>query len=223
MDELRRLSGGTVTVGFSRGKDSRLMLALLIEHGFTVYPVYFNHLPVLLPFIRADLDYCQSVYGVEIETMPHPMLFDILRHQSWQGLYGCKHLSNYDMPVMRFANMLRAYTSSLKLGYLWDCVGMKQCDSFNRRCFLRKLGEFDRRKMKAYPIAHLTHQDVHAGLAKRGIKEPVDYSIWGSSFDRLGYAYLHAMRQHLPVDFAVLKQYLPLIDVEVYRYDAFRG
>jgi 3'-phosphoadenosine 5'-phosphosulfate sulfotransferase (PAPS reductase)/FAD synthetase len=223
MCELHRVSGGTVTVGFSRGKDSRLMLAILLEYGFTVYPVYFNHLPIILPFIRADLDYCEERYGVEIEIMPHPMLFDLLRHQSWQGLHGCRHLAQYSMPVMRFENMLRAYTASLRLGYLWDCVGMKQCDSYNRRLLLRKVGEFYRKKMKCYPISHLTHRDVHAGLAKRGIKEPIDYKIWGSSFDRLGYSYLHAMKRELPDDFALLQEYFPLIDVEVHRYDAFRG
>lgn len=223
MDELGAVSNGVVTVGFSRGKDSRIMLALLREHGFKCYPIYFNHLPVLLEFQRVDIAYCEDVYKTEIEIMPHPMLFDLMRHQSWQGLYGCKHLLQYRMPKMKFENMTRAYTSSIGLGYLWDCVGLKQCDSFNRRQVLRKYGELRRDKMKAYPIQHLTHRDVHMGLAKRGIKEPIDYEIWGTSFDKLGYTYLIGLRDRLPRDYETLKQYMPLLDVEIERYEAFRG
>jgi hypothetical protein len=56
-------------------------------------------------------------------------------------------------------------------------------------------------------------------IKKEGVKLPIDYKIWGKSFDGLDYRFIKPLKDNFPNDYEKLKILFPLIDVEIKRYE----
>lgn len=219
---LERLAGlGPVTLAFSRGKDSRACAVLLRDAGIDYTPIYFYHHPPL-QFVDDDIRYCEDYLQKHIVQLPHPVLSDYLRHQSWQGLTGVRHLLRYDLPKRTFAFHITQYLESVgRESGLWDVVGLKRCDSYNRQLMLRKVGPFDEAKRRCYPLIDIGHRNVDALLRGAGFALPPDYEAWGRSFDMLSYNFTVGMQRHFPKDWQRMLEFMPLLEVENVRYEAF--
>ena len=56
-----------------------------------------------------------------------------------------------------------------------------------------------------------------AVIKRHGIKLPVDYKLFGRTFDGIDYRFVGPLRKHLPEDFERLRFWFPLIDLEILR------
>ena len=73
---------------------------------------------------------------------------------------------------------------------------------------------------KVSPIADWLKQEVMDAIDGAGIKLPIDYEIFGRSFDGIDCRFTEPMRKHLPDDYERLRQWFPLMETDLIRKGA---
>lgn len=208
-----------VTIGFSLGKDSLACALILKDLNIDFIPFYFFHVPDI-DFIKKQIDYYESVFKREIIQMPHPMLYDRLRHQDYQFKLVANEMANIDFPKMTFEDLINIHLiDENDDGEYYDVVGMRSSESFNRRMFFKKNGAIHDKNKKIYPIHNWKNQDVKDYIASKNIKLTDDYNIWNRSWDGLKYQFLFGVKDNYPNDYEKIKDFFPLIDLELKRYE----
>jgi hypothetical protein len=219
--ELRRLNGAKVMLAFSRGKDAIGAWLALRADGFDVIPVHYETCPGL-SFVNESLAYYERFFGVSILSLPHPSFLKALD----AGLF----------QTPRSQSLLDAASFSRELEYrdifddvaamhgcgLWYATGVRASDSLTRRMNLKRNGALIASESKAHVIWDWTAEHLRTVIRAAGVKLPIDYRLFGRSFDGVGAEYLHAIRREFPADYARILQYFPLADVEMFRDDRMR-
>ena len=70
---------------------------------------------------------------------------------------------------------------------------------------------------KVSPIADWLKAEVMGIIDRYGVKLPIDYEIFGRSFDGIDYRFVEPMRRHLPDDYERLLEWFPLLVGEFIR------
>ena len=96
---------------------------------------------------------------------------------------------------------------------------MRACESFNRRMVFKKQGAINHKEKKISLIADWTKADVENYLKENKIPISDDYKIWNRSFDGLKYQFLFGVKENYPDDYERIKEFFPLIDLELRRYE----
>jgi hypothetical protein len=58
-----------------------------------------------------------------------------------------------------------------------------------------------------------------ASIERYGVKLPIDYELFGRSFDGIDYRFAKPLRERLPEDYERIKFWFPLIDVEILSHE----
>lgn len=209
-----------VTLGFSTGKDSLACALLCQELGVKFIPFFFYHIPDL-SFVERNIKMYEDKLGIEVVRLPHPMLYDYIRHQDFQPPKMINYMDSFNFPHLSFEELINYYLDSQGIDeYLYDVVGMRAAESFNRRKVFEKMGSgIDDKKYKIYPIWNWKNEDVKNYIASKGVKLTDDYDIWRRSFDGLKYQFLFGVKKRYPEDWQLIKEYFPLIEIELFRYE----
>jgi hypothetical protein len=211
-----------VTLGFSTGKDSLACAVILRNLGIEYVPFYFFPCPEL-EFVARTIEKYETLLGVKIVQMPHPMLYDFLRHQDFQPPRMVDYLEAADLPKLTFADLVRCHLDSIgDSREYFDVVGMRASESFNRRKFFERKGGIDEKEKKVYPIYDWNKGDVLRFLEENKIPLSDDYLLWARSYDGLKYQFLFGVKKHYPDDWKTLLGYFPLLEVELFRYEQNR-
>lgn len=205
-----------VTIGLSMGKDSLACALILKDLGVKFIPFYFYHVPDL-EFVNKQIEYYQDVFKTEIIQLPHPMLYDRIRHQDFQPESTANWLGGYHYKKMSFRKLIDFYLDEKDLPDLYDVVGMRASESFNRRMFFREYGPIH--KDKIYPIYNWNQKETKEYVISKGVKLSDDYPIWDRSWDGLKYQFIIGLKKHYPEDFERIREYFPLIELEIKRYE----
>jgi 3'-phosphoadenosine 5'-phosphosulfate sulfotransferase (PAPS reductase)/FAD synthetase len=208
-----------VTLGFSTGKDSLACALLLRELHVEFIPFFFYHVPDL-EFVERNLKMYEDYFQVHIVRLPHPMLYDYLRHQDFQPPDMLQYLHDTHLPHLTFSDLIGCYLDSQGIDdNLWDVVGQRASESFNSRKLFETQGFFNRAKRKIFPICDWHKADVLGYIKQKGCRITDDYRIFRRSFDGLKYQFLFGVRENYPADYERIKEYFPLIDLELFRYE----
>lgn len=208
-----------VTIGFSLGKDSLACATILRNLNIKFTPFYFFHVPDL-NFVNEQIKMYENHFGIKIIQMPHPMLYDRIRHQDYQCKLMADEMSSYDFPKMTFEDLIDIYMDDENITEkYYDVVGMRAAESFNRRKFFEKNGAIDDRNKKIYPIYNWKNKDVFDFLKENKVPLTKDYEIWNRSWDGVKYQFLFGVKKHYPNDYEKIKEFYPLIDLELIRYE----
>lgn len=208
-----------VTLGFSTGKDSLACALILQEMKIKFHAFFFYHIPGL-SFVERNIKMYEDKLGIEVVQLPHPMLYDYIRHQDFQDPRMINYMASFDFPHLSFEELINYYLDSIGVeDYLYDVVGMRAAESFNRRKVFEKVGAIDHKKLKIYPIHNWKNDDVKSYIASKGVKLTDDYKIWRRSFDGLKYQFLFGVKKNYAEDWQIIKDYFPLIEIELYRYE----
>jgi hypothetical protein len=107
------------------------------------------------------------------------------------------------------------------LGFPQECfvgTGVRSADSLARRAACLKTGGINRKKKHFWPVWDWNIEKTRQEIRASGIKLPVDYKIWGRTFDGFDYRFLKPLKDHFPKDYEKIREFFPLVDLEILRY-----
>lgn len=201
---------------FSCGKDSLATWIALEEAGIDFTPVYLWYVPHL-KFIEDELLYFESTLGKKIHTYPHPSFYRWINSLVAQAPERIRVIEAAKLPEPSYEQLWELVRDDLNLPNAWLADGVRASDSIVRRASFVKHGVIKEHSHKVSPIADWLKGEVYSAIERRGIKLPIDYDIWGRSFDGLDYRFIAPMRDKLPEDFSLLKEWFPLIEADIVR------
>jgi hypothetical protein len=213
-----RQDGDRVLLSFSTGKDSLAAWLVLRDAGFKVTPFYMQLIPDL-QFVERSLRYYEDFFGVHIYRTLHPS-FAVYFLNLWLqpphrkeaidriGFYEFDY-GDVEYDVKRTAGLPET---------AWTAVGLRRAESLARRSRIPQCG-YSAALRKFYPVAEYTKDDLIRVLRKANVKLPVDYTLFGRSFDGLDYQYLRPIRDKFPEDYRRILKWHPLAGAEFHRED----
>ena len=86
-----------------------------------------------------------------------------------------------------------------------------------RRIGLTTHGCINHSQKRFYPVYDWKKADLLREIDNAGVKLPVDYRMFGRTFDGLDYRFLAPIKEHYPEDYQKILSWFPLADLEIRR------
>lgn len=213
--------GRPVLLSFSCGKDSIAAWIALEEAGVDVIPAYLYYAPNL-SFINDELDYFEGVFGKHIRRYPHPSFYRWLADLAMQAPENCGLIEAAGIPKPDYDFVWGFIKDQEGLpADTWVADGVRAADSIVRRASFVTHGVMKPASRKVSPVADWLKSEVMEAIERRGVKLPIDYELFGRSFDGLDARFTEPMREHLPDDYEVLRTWFPMIEVDILRREHY--
>lgn len=216
---LQRLAdeGRPVGLAFSCGKDSVATWLAMREYGIEVVPVYWWLVPEL-GFVEDSLRYYEDFFGVPITRLPNPRFYEILYeclYQPPERLRTIEALPHWKLTHdMLWAEVFKDRGLP---GDTWKANGTRAADSLMRRTAFMRHGVMREGSRNVSPIADWLKAEVYGIIDRYGVRLPVDYEMFGRSFDGLDKRYTMPIKERFPEDFERIKAFFPLCDADHWR------
>ena len=220
IDEYIRRYGETTLQSFSRGKDS-IACALGIRHRLNIVPMFFVAVPGL-EFVDESLDYYErTLFHRHILRLPHPSFYRHLNNGLFQTAStnavieaaNLKEITHLDVFAMAMKQ------EGLKKGSVLTAIGARAADSALRRMSMKRHGPFRPSTLSWWPIHDYNKERLVREIERAKISLPVDYLMFGRSFDGLDAQYLIPIKKQYPRDYRRILDWYPLIEAEVWLYE----
>lgn len=209
-------------LAFSCGKDSIAAWLAIRAHFERVIPYYLYLVPGL-EFVDESLDYYERWFGVRIARLPHPSL-----HRWLCGGFvfappeRIAVLTQANLPLHTYADI---HTVMIEDNALPSSTlvadGVRAADSPMRRIAIKTHGQVGTTRW--HPVFDWRKADLVDCFRKHGIRLPVDYNLFGRSFDGLDLRFLLPLKRHRPRDYERVLEWFPLADLEVFRWERANG
>lgn len=215
----------TVLVAFSAGKDAIAAELALQDAGIETVLAYLWYIPgkrpgTTLDFIEDTLTDLEQRLGKPIHRYPHPSFYRWLNNLVFQPPERCAVIEAAQMPTPTYEATWKLIREDLGLpADTWVADGVRAADSIVRRASFVRHGIMKTSNLKVSPIADWLKGEVLGRIAAAGIPLPVDYELWGRSFDGIDYRFLGPLAERFPNDFARVLEWFPLADLEILRHD----
>lgn len=220
METVRKAYGPRALLAFSCGKDSIAAWLAMREYFDEVVPVFFELVPGMA-FVRESLDYYEQFFGCKILRLPHPSLYNMLRTNLYQSPSRIGLISAFDLPddydyamAHRFVREAHGLDQKVPCGN-----GVRAADSPMRRVSLMSHGPVSYITKQWSPVWEFNKADILGILDRHGAKLPVDYRVFGRTFDGLDYRFLRPLKDHLPDDYARLLEWFPLAELAIWQVE----
>jgi len=217
-----RAETDTVLLAFSCGKDS-IAAWLRLRQDFTVIPFYMWLVPGL-EFVDRELAYFEDFFGTPILRYPNPQAYNNLRSGAMQAPANWAWLDSTPIPGKLTHGFVEAVLKD-ELGLprsTWVATGIRAADSPMRLAAMRRHGPISRRRAKFHPIWDWKKDRLMETIHRSGVRLPVDYLLFGRSFDGLDRRFSTVIKRVYPADYARIKAFYPLIDAEHWRAEFAR-
>lgn len=217
-------------LSFSMGKDS-IGAYIQMERHFENIEFVFLYMVPDLEFQNIALDYYEQKFGKHIVRLPNPSLYKQLYNHMYQ------HPGNLDLihdvearPDNPNGWLFNVQYDDLFLGAKIDLgmsedtfvgVGVRATDSLMRRSSIKRYGAINHNRKQFFPVWDWNQETLVKEIRQSGIKLPVDYRIWGRSFDGFDYRFLKGLKENFPRDYEKVREWFPLVDLEFLRYQTF--
>lgn len=219
---IRKTYGPRALLAFSRGKDAIGTWLALRESGHfdDVVPIHFDLVPGL-EFVAESLDYYERFFGTTIYRLPHPKFYEWLRGSVFQTPSRIGYIESLELPPdYDFMTAHRLVREEQKLGADVPCAnGIRAADSPMRRIAIMTHGPISYASRQWTPIWDWTKPDLIRAFDAASVKLPVDYRVFGRTFDGLDYRFLAPMKRELPNDYRRLLEWFPLAEVTLWRME----
>lgn len=214
----------TILLAFSYGKDSIAAWLTLRESGLfkRIIPYYMWIVPGL-QFVERNLAYYEQWFDQRVIRVPHLQFYKMLREMVFQPPERCEIIEACNLPKKYGydeAAQLAAEIAGLPKD-TWTAHGIRSADSPWRRTTIQKTGAINQKRRTFTPIADMKKDELIGLLKRHNIKLPMDYQWFGCSFDAIDYKFTGAIKRHAPDDYALIREWFPLVDLEVARYEGF--
>lgn len=196
------------------GKDSMATWQALREAGANIVAAVHLYLVPGMSFIERHLARVESCFGMPVERWPHPQLNRMLRKGLFQPperYHAYRGLARWTMLDMDRA-LRRRWPGA------WQALGNRIADNLNRRVAEKNHGSsWNPKRGVVWPIYGWSNALVVDAIRRSGLPLPVDYRMFGRSFDGLNYQYIAPIKRYFPDDYAKLLEWFPLADCEFTR------
>jgi hypothetical protein len=215
--------GRPVLVAFSGGKDAIATELALQDAGIETILAHLYYIPGREPghtldFVEQGLTDLEHALGKSIHRYPHPSFYRWLNNFVFQPPERCEVIEAAQLPTPDYAVMWELIRKDLDLpADTWVADGVRAADSIVRRASFIQHGVMKPTSRKVSPIADWLVAEVRDRIAAAGITLPVDYQLFGRSFDGIDHRFLKPISEHFPADFQRVLDWFPLADLELFR------
>jgi len=215
----------TILLAFSGGKDSlATWLELRRFGGFERIIPFYRYLIPDLDFVEKSITRYEEIFATRIYRLPHPSLYRMLNNLVFQPPENCAVIERYNLPNFDYEDLTRELLKTLKLpATTYTANGVRVCDSPIRRIALQKYGPSNTRQQSFMPCWNWNKARVYSEIERAGIKLPIDYELFGRSFDGIDYRFLRPIRDCFPADFKKILKWFPLAELELLRREYYAG
>jgi sulfate adenylyltransferase subunit 2 len=175
LKELQKYTNEVVLFSSAIGKDSIVLLDLLIKNGFKVNPILM-YVCKDLTFVNNYVRWAETKYNVKFTIVPAYFL------NSWYKT-GYLGLEIQDIPNQTLSQLNKKVCEQLDIN--WTIFGFKKMDGLNRRIMLNELplSAFFYKNYKCYPLADWTNKECLAYIKQNKLITPVVYNTKKPSSD----------------------------------------
>lgn len=208
-------------LSFSTGKDSIASWLQMRKYFKRIIPYYTYYIPGL-QFVEDSLKYYEDFFGCHIYRLPHPSFMRWLTQEIFVApdrvnLYEIDYsidLDTWTQEVIR--DIIRELCDLPDAAYCG--VGIRAADSLSRRTNIAVQGCINHNKKMFYPVYDWLKADMLKAFYESGVKLPVDYRMFGRTFDGLLHQYLAPLKEWFPDDYKKVLDWFPLAELEFARY-----
>lgn len=207
-------------LAFSTGKDA-IAAWLAIRDSFEAVHPYYLYLVPGLEFVEESLAYYEQYFGEKIIRLPHPSLHRWLNNYTFQPPERCLVIEQAALPNHDYSHIRQAVCKMRSLKD--DCLvadGVRAADSPMRRVAIKTHGPITWGQHKYHPVWDWKKADLIECFKKHNVKLPIDYRLFGRTFDGLDLRFLLPLKKHRPADYRKVLDWFPLADLEVFRWEA---
>jgi hypothetical protein len=214
-----------VICAFSMGKDSISSYIQLKRYFKRVHNVFYFMIPNL-KFQRESLDYYEQKFGEKIHVIPSPHWYTHLYKLMYQSPDRITAIDN-----MIYSGKLFIPTYQQLFTVVRDEIGVpqstyvangvRQADSIVRRLAINKCGGENKKEKVFYPVYDWNINKVKEEIKESGIKLPIDYKIWGRTFDGVEMAFIKGLKENFPEDYETVKFWFPFVEMDFLRFRDF--
>lgn len=210
-----------VICSFSMGKDSLAALIQMRRHFERVELVFMYMIPDL-EFQNESLAYYERVLGQKIKRMPNPSLHRQINNLMYQPPTRVDVIESLDIYEGNYDEIFAAAKYDYKLPEeTFVGVGVRMADSLARRAAVKQTGGINLRRKIFWPVFDWNMERTLNEIRGQGWKLPIDYKIWGRTFDGLDYRFLSGVKNNFPNDYEKIIEWFPLANLELKRYETF--
>jgi len=205
------LKDKTNILHFSCGADSVASYLRLKEYGIKPILVYHYFIKDL-PMVKNYIDWFEKYFNVKIYQFPSTLFSEKLDNALYQ--YPVKAREKFRN---RIGTVLEDHTKERFDKFLSDTVGgdvifhlgLRYTDGIRRYQHLSKCGCSHGNKF--YPIASFQVKDIQDILEKHNCLLPIEYSLWGLSFESPRAWNINLIKEHCPETYKMICHWFPLI------------
>lgn len=209
----------TAIVAFSTGKDSIAAWLQMRKYFKRIIPYYCYIVPGL-SFVEESLRYYEDFFGCHIYRLPHRSMSRLLRAMVFQAPPHVTKIEALELPGDE-------YDDGMIGELVRDCAGLpdgayvgtgvRMADSPMRRIGIKTHGAINHNQKRFYPVYDWKKADLLREFDKSGVKLPIDYKLFGRTFDGIDYRFLKPIKEHYPEDYEKILTWYPLAELELYR------
>lgn len=209
----------TVILSFSLGKDSIASFIQLNRFFKKVIPVYMYTVPNL-SFIQKSVEYYEDFFNTHIYQIPHPNFIKMLNTGTLQSPSNYNIIQDFDYPDYDYEDVISCIRDDYCAGdkSIYNAVGCRMGDSPWRNIVIKKYQGFFENSRKFYPVYDWNNERLKKEFIAAGVKLPIDYQLFGRSYDGIMALYTSKIKEHFPEDFEKIKTFFPLIEADIYKH-----
>jgi hypothetical protein len=222
-DRIKDISGtDKIMLGFSRGKDA-IGAAIELKKYFDVVPVFYDGCPGL-QFVADSLAYYErALFKRKIHVVPHPNFFRKLQHWAFQDYHGFFVINQIPFPRWTHDDVHKWVIDKEGLpSTTFIATGVRAADSVTRRTAIAKHGPITLSKRTVHFIWDWNKERLISEMQAANVKLPIDYLLWGRTFDGIDARFMIPLKRELPEDFERVKRWFPLVEADMIRYTRLR-
>ena len=208
------LSGGSIVVGCSGGKDSLVTLDVIMRSGaFSRVELLAMELVKGLDLFRKPVERAAARYGLKVHYVPH---WDTARLLKYAVLR--PHIRGGEkITLLRLKDIERAITK--RTGIEWYSYGERAADSIVRRIYTRECDGVQTEWRRLWPIWNWRLADVRGYLKLQRIPMPKKIGNRVTSGVSLEPADLLYIKREHPADYQKILTVFPWAEVQVFRLE----
>lgn len=209
----------TAIIAFSTGKDSIAAWLQMRKYFKHIIPYYCYTVPGL-EFVEESLKYYEDFFHTHIYRLPHRSLARCMRALVFQPPNHVTKIEATEFPGDEYddamvGEIVREVANLPNAAYVG--TGVRMADSPMRRIGIKTHGAINHNQKRFYPVYDWKKADLLKAIDEAGIKLPVDYKMFGRTFDGLDYRFLKPIKEHYPNDYEKIITWYPLAELELYR------